>query len=165
MKWFQWCSLSISEHYCASSATYCSYAAGIEPAELGTRQQCRDNVTMFSGQKVFGYCLLAYCIIPVFVVTTPSRNRPPKHLSNIFWSLRSSITLWHCRCCKAKNKIARAQVCEPVSPCWVSPGWRGGEPCARPLHGEPSQQCSIDRLTHLVNTRPPKTFKLIVTVS
>ena len=37
---------------------------------MGTRQQCRDNVTMFSGQTIVGYC-----IITIFDVTTPFRHR------------------------------------------------------------------------------------------
>ena len=35
-------------------------------AELGTRQLCRDTVTMFSGLKVVGYC-----IITIFLVVSP----------------------------------------------------------------------------------------------
>ena len=42
----------------------------MELAELGTRQYCRDNVTMFSGQKV-----VCYCNITIFVVATSSRHR------------------------------------------------------------------------------------------
>ena len=38
--------------------------------ELGTRQHYRDNVTMFSGQKVVGYCILIQ-----FIVTTSFRHR------------------------------------------------------------------------------------------
>ena len=30
--------------------------------KLGTRQHCRDNVTMFSGHKVVGYCIMYVCI-------------------------------------------------------------------------------------------------------
>ena len=37
-------------------------------AELGTRQHCCDKVTMFSGPKIVGHC-----IITIFVVPTPSR--------------------------------------------------------------------------------------------
>ena len=39
-------------------------------SELGTRKHCRGNVTMFSGPKSVGYC-----IIPVLVATTPFRHR------------------------------------------------------------------------------------------
>ena len=38
--------------------------------ELGRRQLCRENVTVFSGLKVVGYC-----IIPLFVVATPIRKQ------------------------------------------------------------------------------------------
>ena len=40
----------------------------------GTRQYCRDNVTMFSGHKVVCHC------ITIFIVATPSRH----HDLNIF---------------------------------------------------------------------------------
>ena len=39
-------------------------------AELGTRQHCRDNVTMVAGLKVVGFCFFT-----IFVVATPSRHR------------------------------------------------------------------------------------------
>ena len=39
--------------------------------ELGTRQYYRDNVTMFSGQKIDDY---RYHIISIFVVATPFRH-------------------------------------------------------------------------------------------
>ena len=48
--------------------------------ELGTRQYCRDNVTMLSDHKV-----VSYCNITIFVVATPSR---PKYILNLFWSPR-----------------------------------------------------------------------------
>ena len=38
-------------------------------SELGTRQICRDNVTMFSGHKVDGICHFT-----IFVVATPSKH-------------------------------------------------------------------------------------------
>ena len=49
-----------------------------EAAELGTQQNCRDNVTMFSGHKV-----VCYCNIIVFVVATPSRHRD-RYIFRIF---------------------------------------------------------------------------------
>ena len=39
-------------------------------AELGTRQHCRDNVTMLSGRKVVGFS-----IFTIFVVATLARHR------------------------------------------------------------------------------------------
>ena len=39
-------------------------------SELGTRQDCRDNMTMFSGHKVVFYCKVA-----IFVVAIPSTHR------------------------------------------------------------------------------------------
>ena len=38
--------------------------------ELGTRQYCRDNETMFSGHKV-----VCYCSITIFGVAIPSKHR------------------------------------------------------------------------------------------
>ena len=37
---------------------------------MGTRQHCRDNVTMFSGQEK-----VVYCIRVIFVAATPFRRR------------------------------------------------------------------------------------------
>ena len=51
---------------------------------MGTRQHWRDNVTMFSGHKVVGYCILT-----IFVVATPSRHRD----LNIFRMF--CFALWH----------------------------------------------------------------------
>ena len=51
--------------------------------ELGTRQHCRDNMTMFSGVKVVGYC-----IITISVVATPFRHRDLNILLNFFFSLK-----------------------------------------------------------------------------
>ena len=65
-------------------------------AELGTRQQCRDNVTMFSGHKT-----VSYCIMPIFVVAIPFRRRHLK-LFRIFSCLLSSITLSRCRCSRCR---------------------------------------------------------------
>ena len=39
-------------------------------AELGTRQHCRENVVMFSGQK-----MVDNCILTIFVVATPCKHR------------------------------------------------------------------------------------------
>ena len=60
--------------------------------QLGTRQHCRDNVTMFSGQKMIDYLDNEALIFLVF---------------SCHWS---SITLLHCRCRKAK-KLSRVQLC------------------------------------------------------
>ena len=35
-------------------------------SELGTCQYCRDNVTMFSGHKVVGYCIIILYSLPPF---------------------------------------------------------------------------------------------------
>ena len=43
-------------------STYCV-------AELGTRKNCRDNVTMFSGQTIVEYCITV--CLHIFVVATP----------------------------------------------------------------------------------------------
>ena len=52
-------------------------------AELGTRQQCRVNVTMFSGHKT-----VSYCIMTMFVVAIPFRRRDLKTFSYFFMSLK-----------------------------------------------------------------------------
>ena len=43
-------------------------------SELGTRQYCRDNVTMFLGHKVV-ILISVLVILYLFVVATPSRLR------------------------------------------------------------------------------------------
>ena len=45
---------------------------------MGTRQFCRDNVTMFSDSKVG-----CYCNINTFVVATPSKHRDLKIKKNL----------------------------------------------------------------------------------
>ena len=40
-------------------------------AELGTRQHCRHNVTMFSSHNVFGYCIISIYFLWLY----PSRHR------------------------------------------------------------------------------------------
>ena len=52
-------------------------------AELGTRQYCRDNETVFSDHKVVCYCNIYY-IWCGYSIKTPR----PKFFSNFFWSLR-----------------------------------------------------------------------------
>ena len=68
--------------------------------ELGTRQHCRDNLTIFSGHKIVGYCIMLQLL----------------HLDTetltffIFVSgHRSFITLSRCNCRKAKQ-LSRAQL-------------------------------------------------------
>ena len=55
--------------------------------ELGQRQHCRDNVTMFSGQTMVDYCIMV-------VVATPFRHRG-LHIFACHWR---SIVLSRCRC-------------------------------------------------------------------
>ena len=55
-------------------------------SELGTQQHCRDNVTMFSGHTVIGYC-----IITIFIVATPFRHRD----LNIFRKFPLSLKLYY----------------------------------------------------------------------
>ena len=52
------------------------------PSELGTRQYCRDNVTMFSGHMV-----VSFCTINIFGVAIPFRHRD-LNIFRIFLSLR-----------------------------------------------------------------------------
>ena len=74
-------------------------------AELGTRQHCRDNVTMFSDQKVVG----SY-IITIFIVATPSRHWDFIIFFEVFLVYEALL-----RCCivvVAKIKYCpRAQLC------------------------------------------------------
>ena len=55
--------------------------------ELGPRQHCRDNVTMFSGLKVVGFCTFT-----IFVVATPSRHQD-LNIFRIFSCPWGSVTL------------------------------------------------------------------------
>ena len=59
--------------------------------ELGTRQYCRDNETMFSGHTV-----ICYCNITIFGVANPSRHRD-LNIFRTFSGPRGSITLSRCR--------------------------------------------------------------------
>ena len=72
---------------CTRSCSVCCQrrllvVAGCLRAELGTRQPCRDNLTMLSGHKMVDYCLMS-----IFAVETFSYFSCP-------WC---SITLSHCR--------------------------------------------------------------------
>ena len=74
--------------------------------ELGTRQHCRDNVTMSSDLKVVGFCSFT-----IFVVATPSTvDTETLIFSNFFLSLRfyCGVALLRCRCHEAKQ-LSRAQ--------------------------------------------------------
>ena len=76
-------------------------------SELGTRQHCRDNVTMFSGLKA-----VEFCIFTIFAVATPSSHRALIFFLYFFscpWGSMYSITLSRCRCRKAKQ-LSRAQL-------------------------------------------------------
>ena len=59
---------------------------------MGTQQQCRDNVTMFTGQTIVGYC-----IITIFDVTTQFRHQK----INIFRIFRVVVVI-----CEAKKIVA-----------------------------------------------------------
>ena len=72
--------------------------------ELGTRQYCRDNETMFSGHKV-----VWYCNITLFGVATPSRHQADLNCFRFFSGSGGSITLSHCGCRKTL-KLSRAQL-------------------------------------------------------
>ena len=73
-------------------------------AELGTRQYCRNNETVFSGHKV-----VCYCNITLFGVAPPSRHRD-LNIFRIFSGPCCSITLSRCRCREA-IQFSRAQLC------------------------------------------------------
>ena len=69
------------------------------------RQHCRDNVTMFSGHKIVGYCIMS-----IFVVATPVRHRD---LTGTIFCI-GSVKLHNivgCRCREAQ-KLLRAQLCK-----------------------------------------------------
>ena len=73
-------------------------------AELGTRQYCSDNVTLF-----LGYIVVSYCINTTFVVATPfSENL--RFLKN-FLSLKLYIQYYVVVVAKLK-KLLRAQLCK-----------------------------------------------------
>ena len=69
--------------------------------KLGTRQYCRDNVTMFPGNKVG-----CYYNITIFGVATPSKQR----YLDIFRILLDPEVLLRCRFNEA-IKLSRAQLC------------------------------------------------------
>ena len=73
--------------------------------ELGMRQYCRDNETMFSGHKV-----VCYCNFTTFGVATPSRHRD-LNIFQFFSGSCGSITLSRC-CCREAIKLSRAQLCK-----------------------------------------------------
>ena len=81
--------------------------------ELGTRQHCRDNVTMISGHKIVGYCIMS-----IFAGAAQFSGQ---------WS---SITK-RCRCREAKQ-LSRAQLCSYLDYLWhcdkirPPPGWGPG---------------------------------------
>ena len=85
---------------CTKNMTVESHAFNVPP-ELGTRQHYIDNVTMFSGHTVVGYCIMA-----LLVVTTPFRHRD----LNIFCISSShwSSTVSRCRCREAKIVVCPA---------------------------------------------------------
>ena len=55
----------------------------VSTSELGTRQYCCDNETMFSGLKVVCYCKYYYIWCCYFILTPR-----PNYISSFFWSLR-----------------------------------------------------------------------------
>ena len=64
--------------------------------ELGTRQHCRDNVTMFSGHKLVSYCITVCLYSRAF------------HFSYFFGSLKLCyvVALSFCRCWEANKIVA-----------------------------------------------------------
>ena len=72
-------------------------------AELGTRQHCRDNVTMFSGNTI-----VAYSIMAKFVVTNQFRHRG-LNIFRIFACHWSSNMLSHFRVVVA-SKLKKLRV-------------------------------------------------------
>ena len=62
-------------------------------SELGSRQHCRDDVTMFAGHKIDGYCITS---MSIFEVATSFRHRTLNN-SYFFW-VNSAIS--HCRVAK-----------------------------------------------------------------
>ena len=71
--------------------------------ELGPRQYCRDNVTMFSAHK-----MVVYCILSIVVVVTPVRHQD----NNIFlifscpWSAITLFVVAFKRCRESKTLSA-----------------------------------------------------------
>ena len=68
---------------------------------MGTRQHCRDNLTMLSGHQSVGYCIMFL----FFVATTPFRHRV-QNKADVFYSLKLYmyiVTVLHYRCSGAKH--------------------------------------------------------------
>ena len=73
---------------------------------MGTRQHYRDNVTMFSGHKVVGYCILF-----LVIVTTSFRHRDLKHILYFFRSKKLNYIV-------ASFVAAKLKICHvPSSAC------------------------------------------------
>ena len=89
-----------------------------------SRQHCRDNVNMPSGQNIVDYCKMSR-----FVVATPfTFGHQGLHIFIFFLSLlccRCRIVLSYCRCREAK-KCPRAQLCPIVPESYVFNGYRLG---------------------------------------
>ena len=71
--------------------------------ELGTRQFCLDNATLFSGHKA-----VIFCNITVFAWLLHLCRHLDRNIFRILSCPRGSITLSRCRCRKAK-KLSHAQ--------------------------------------------------------
>ena len=86
--------------------------------ELGTRQHCRDYVTMFSGQKNGG--LQPYLYIATFGMATPFRHRGLK-ICRIFSCPWRSITFSRCRWrdkCWQRSPCTVYRVVGELVTCW-----------------------------------------------
>ena len=80
--------------------------------ELGTRQYCRDNVTMFSSHKVVCYCNMT---IHICCGHSIFRHRDI-NIFRMFSCPQDSFTLFGCRVvvlysCREAKTMSRAQLC------------------------------------------------------
>ena len=71
--------------------------------ELGTRHHCCDNVTLLSGHKIVGYCIVCISVVDTPFITKDLNNF---HMFACHWSC---FTWLHCRCPEAKQ-LPRAQL-------------------------------------------------------
>ena len=71
--------------------------------ELGTRHHCCDNVTLLSGHKIVGYCIVCISVVDTPFITKDLNNF---HMFACHWSC---FTWLHCRCPEAKQ-LSRAQL-------------------------------------------------------
>ena len=98
LNWFsETCSVILSE---------CNFSQRKLP-ELGTRQHCRDSVTMFSGQK---WLIIALCLPSVWLLHLYTETL----LLLIFFHVPDALL--HCRIVTVALSLSRSQLCPTAVP-------------------------------------------------